>query len=25
LRKPPAPVSIEQMNKAIAVQGSKAR
>ncbi|WP_280789666.1 hypothetical protein [Polynucleobacter sphagniphilus] len=25
LRKPPAPVSIEQMNKAIAVQGAKAR
>ncbi|MBT8589621.1 AbrB/MazE/SpoVT family DNA-binding domain-containing protein [Polynucleobacter paneuropaeus] len=25
LRKPPAPVSVEQMNKAIAVQGAKAR
>jgi antitoxin PrlF len=25
LRKPPAPVSIEQMNRAIAVQGAKAK
>ena len=25
LRKPPSPISIEQMNKAIAAQGAKAR